>query len=419
MINHPPYVIAFCSSAAGVGKSTLAGNLAVHLRAVDEELPLAVLTEAADSSAAGMLRFDSRADWQSISETSRFIEGWLRWGEFGVCWGMLPAAPEGESASWLRKVLAGSNFPGILILDIQGEGPATEAAISAADLLLTPVKNTQDLSGINRIKKLLLDFDGSSDQLWLLPSELGSTAGMADHLERDEFLRFAAKEKGFQVFAETFRSDPQVASLSSHPAGSILTRLPQSSSQKTLLALAELVLGERSRQTSFPVRWRRWLADGLLPGIAGRIQMMCPLCGVPAWPGEVRYLESFPRRLRMLLHDECLTDILEGSNAGQFYDQNGALLVESAQLHREPRRGLMLQLFDDILRPMGREHVAPQAAWDALVYQATGQRIAELYGDRLLISPAKPVSQLLSSSWFTQWRAVRRRLHEQCREEIF
>jgi len=141
--------------------------------------------------------------------------------------------------------------------------------------------------------------------------------------------------------------------------------------------------------------------------------------GVPAWPGEVRYLESFPRRLRMLLHDECLTDILEGSNAGQYYDQNGALLVESAQLHREPRRGLMLQLFDDILRPMGREHVAPQAAWDALVYQATGQRIAELYGDRLLISPAKPVSQLLSSSWFTQWRAVRRRLHEQCREEIF
>jgi len=57
MIGNPPFVVVVSSSANGVGKSTLAANLAVYLKALEENLPVAFLSFDEQSDPAIMFPF--------------------------------------------------------------------------------------------------------------------------------------------------------------------------------------------------------------------------------------------------------------------------------------------------------------------------------------------------------------------------
>ncbi|MBE9486875.1 MAG: ParA family protein, partial [Chloroflexi bacterium] len=59
MIFRPPYVVVVTAPSSGVGKSTLAGNLVVYLKALNEELPVAYASFDAQANVGEMFALSS------------------------------------------------------------------------------------------------------------------------------------------------------------------------------------------------------------------------------------------------------------------------------------------------------------------------------------------------------------------------
>lgn len=421
MIVRPPYVVVVSAPSSGVGKSTLASNLAVYLKGLEEDLPVSYV--AADSSADGAARFALQGSTSGcLSDLSQdaALSDLLAFGEFGVeyCSVGSPAVP-GESAAWLRKKLARADYDGILILDLANDHPQLSAAIWAADLVLLPIKDPAALGTVVAMRKELLAGGGSAEQLWLLPSELGAESRYSRSVDLVEFLRFAADERGFQVLEETLFADAQVREQATGAGTSVLTRAPQSPLHQQLRQLAELVLQQRQQQNSFASRVKRWLTDGVLPVRARRVDLLCPVCRQGGLSTEVHYLESYPSRQRLLLHRSCIEELLKGTGAAAFIASAGALLVRPGVAHGGRPDELYLQALSPDLELYSSDLFSPLqgSAWEQLLQRATGRCLAELYSEVLLLSPSLLFAEALNPQWYKSFVALRGRLRQACREE--
>jgi cellulose biosynthesis protein BcsQ len=421
MTEASPYVVLVTSTSAGVGKSTLASNLTVYFKALDEELPVAYASLEVDADVDAMFRLGARPDY-SLADLHQNIPfaKLFRLGQFGVDYcaavsvAQRPAAPQ-----FLRRGLALAHYSGVLVLDAAGDSIFLPAAMAAADLVLVPVKDPAALPELMQLERTLLASCGEREQLWLLPSQLGEANHYPPAVPLVEFLRFAAQERGFQVLDELLSAEPLVAELAVKLAKPVLTRAPQSALHQQLKQIAALVLGQRKRQASFSVRVRRMLQDGLLPPRGKRINMYCPLCKLPALSGDVHYLEAFPARRRMLLHRHCVAALLTGTGAAAFYGEAGLTLVQSASLFGDGSRRLRLQVLADDLELLSTEMVEAQdhPAWPELTKAATGRCLAEIYRELFIYSAPVPVADIFTAAWYRQFVAQRRALRQACYEE--
>ncbi len=421
MTEASPYVVLVTGPSAGVGKSTLATNLAVYLKALDEELPVAYASLEPDADVDAMFRLGKQPEYSlfDLQRNIPFVELFTL-GQFGVEYcAAVNVGQQSETSQSLRKGLAQADFPGVLILDAAGDSPFLPAALAAVDLLLVPVKDPAALPEIVRLQKGLLAAAGERQQLWLLPSQLGAASRYQPSAALTEFLRFAAQERGFQVLEGQFSADSRVAELAVKFAKPVLTRVPQSALHQQLKQLAELLLDQRQRQTSFSVRVRRMLLDGLLPPRARRIALSCPLCKCPALSGEVHYLEAFPARRRMLLHRDCVTALLVGTAAAAFHGEPGLTLVQSGTLFGGGTGQLRLQVLAEDLELLNTEmvEVTETSVWHGLIQTATGRCLAEIYRELVVYSEPVAVSELLSDAWYRDFVARRGALRQACREE--
>ncbi len=324
---HSPYVVVIVSPSSGVGKSTLASNLAVYLKGLYEDLPVAYASSDREATSKMFALSNAAAgSFGDLQQRREFAEI-LAFGEFGVEFCHLdPVAI--EQADWLRKVLALTDYDGVLIVDLPNGHGLLSAALCAADLVLAPVKDPSVLGEVVALRKELLAGGGSSDQFWLLPSELGKE-GSYQHKDRLlDFLRFAAEERGFQVLEETLVADQQVLELAAEKARPVLTRVRQSRFHLQLQRLAEFILAQRQQQNSYQIRVERWLQDGLIPARARRVELTCPLCSRGVLGAKAHYVESLPARQRIMLHETCLTGLLKDSGAGSFMASAGIFLLK-------------------------------------------------------------------------------------------
>jgi|GEM_PF-1559592 len=423
MIANSPYVIVVTSPSRGVGKSTLATNLAVYLKALQEDLPVACLTLDGTAEPARMFQIGTRTG-RSITELlhgTAFTE-LLTCGEFGVDY-LAPAEDDGidEPPEWLRKKLAIADYPGVLLIDAGVSGPLTQAAVRAADLLLVPAKDPADLSAITRLKREFLAGGGVAEQFWLLPSQLGKESSWSHQSEQQEFLRFASEERGLQVLKEQFQADQLVHEQACRQAKPVLTRLPQSVLHQHLRQLGQLALELRQQQVSFPSRLKRWLADGLLPVRANRIDFLCPLCRQPVSAGSVHYLEAYPNRRRLLLHASCVTLLLKGRAAAVFQSEPGLMLIQSGAEHEGVAGQLVLKQFDASCELLATELFDPSTTegWAELLHAATGRLFSELYAEKILLSAPQTIAEVLDRQWHEQFISQRCELRKLCRQENF
>lgn len=420
MIVNPPYVVVVTSPASGVGKSTLATNLAVYLKALDEDLPVACLSLDETSEINDMFQIGERAG-RPLSELLLGVpfHELLTFGEFGVEF-IAPTELPGDVAppDWLRQELAKSDYPGVLLIDAGVPNVLQQAAVWAADLLLVPVKDPADLPAVAALTRELRASGGKPDQLWLLPSELGKGGFSEQQAAQQEFLRFASEERGYQVLRGQFSLDSRAHTQACRQAKPVLTRLPHSQLHRQLHQIGELALALRNRQNSFPVRLQRWLDDGLLPERAARIGFYCPLCRQPVWSGNARYLEAYPCRRRLLLHNSCVALLLEGRTAAAFQDNPGPLLIEGSR-DDGGRSHLVLKQFDAALDLLDSEQFQPATGegWAGLLLTATGRCLEELYAETLLLSSPRTVADFLDRQWYGLFAKQRRELKRFCQRE--
>lgn len=419
MSDQPPYVVVVSGPSAGVGKSTLASNLAVYLKGLEEDLPVAYLPLDAKGNpdelfALGPPAQHSLADWDQVAS----FAGLLSFGQFGVDYcARIPvghAAPKPDS---LRSKLAGSDYPGVLILDVGAQSPFLRTALWAADLLLVPVKDPASLAEITALRREFKAGGGEDHQLWLLPSQLGTVRREQPHLELEAFLRFAADERGFQVLEEVFPAEALVREQAVAVGRAILTRAPGSRTHQQLHQLAERLLTQRQNQASFPVRLRRALRDGLLPARAGRIDFRCPLCSAPVWSQPAHYLEAVPSRKRLLVHQSCLALLLADSSAAIFQDVLHLMLLQPGEAVGGAAGELRLQVHDTAGEPLDSELFRPEpgSGWSRLLLAATGRQLTELYAEAILLSGPQTVPELLGEAWRQGFLQRRGQLKQLCR----
>ena len=413
-----PYVIVLAAAASRVGRSTLTSNLAVYLKGLDEDLPVAVISFDLGYAPAQTFALSANPA-PSLNRLSieQGLESQLTLGQFGVEY-MADGLSPHVSVVQLRNLLRDSNFPGILIIDAgQPEESTASLALQVADLVLAPINDAAGLGALAGIRRELKAGGGNDKMLWLIPAMVEDLQDQAHQLE---FLRFAASERGCQVLDAEFLVDAQLPQLTRGSGGSILTRMPGSQAHQLLHRLARLALQQFKIGADTASQLRRLQLDNVLPPRARRVDLICPLCGELACFSAAHYCESLPQRQRWLLHADCLAGLFAERRLQPFWSaDNSAVLrtgVESAGLLPQ----LRLLLADEKGGLLESELFLPEheSGWQALVRHATGLTLAEQLPALLFIFPAHPGKSVLSSDWYRNCSRRRKKLRDELAAEL-
>lgn len=418
-----PFVVVVTGVTGKVGKSTVANNLAVYLKAFREDLPVTLLSFDKCNNPDAMFRLGGE-EAGTVADLFAFglLEPVASLGQFGVnylaTYGELPQI---DGPARLRHILRRDDRTGVVIIDAGcDQNDLWRSAIWAADLVLTPVGDHRSLSRLRMLRRSLLEGGGCEEMLWLLPSRLGEAVSSDTEGESGQFLRFAAEERNCQVLDHELSEDQRVHLQAVCKDRSVLTRLPGSYVHVELRQIAEFVLQKIDEGPIAVCFVDRMLSDGQLPVRARRVDLICPLCGVSAVGKGVHYLEAAPSRHRALLHGDCLDLLLEGTSLQAFLPMAGQLLLRTGVEGQELRSELRLYLMGAAHDIVEQQQILPdvRSGWDALLRHVTGRGVNEQVPGLLAISASGDANTLLTSVWQRRFAQLRRKgFRRVCGEE--
>lgn len=220
-------VLAITSNKGGVGKTSLATNLAIYLRALREDLPVALI--GLDDQRVIDRMFALRPPRPGEGNlkhgwAERCLDRVLRVGEYGVHF--VPSPPDvsllkarAEDPLTLRRILERTAWNGIFVLDTKSDLEAlTRNALHAADRVLIPVADWASLEEAGRSFALLerarLPLDRARVVFTLVDrrSRMNGAAGVEPVLRR---LEEEVRRRGWPRYRTTISRSPRVESLSS------------------------------------------------------------------------------------------------------------------------------------------------------------------------------------------------------------
>lgn len=329
------FVVTIASEKGGVGKTTIATNLAVYLKALREDLPVTIASFDNHFSVDNMFAI-SRSGSGTVAAllTSRVPHRHLALGEYGVQYfpSVRNLPPLRGKIAKLGNQLAASELEGILVLDTRPIlDDYTASALLAADLVLVPVKDRASLVNAGSLLQRLATSQGSTGHCWLIPSLIDGRLRVRGDLGMDDYLRCNAEERNYQVFEGFISKSPKVEGLAngfSSRIPAVITHARGTLVHRQFRKLAEFVLKEHDqcRTTRSQLARIDRVRETASPGHLRRLQAECPICqaGIQATAGAL-YLHLRSRR-RGLIHPECLAALLKTSNL-PVQRQNSGLLV--------------------------------------------------------------------------------------------
>ncbi len=234
-----PYkVLTVTSNKGGVGKTTVATNLAVFLRALREDLPILLLGLDDQFLIDRMFALDETPARRNV--VTGFLEGSfasaVRFGEYGVHY--VPSSPNLEGLKFevrdtqrLRNALDASGWEGLVIVDTKSDlGILTRNAIAASDLVLVPVGDDPSLREAVKIFDLLSAWGVPWSRACVLLSMIDRRIKYRhgnddDALECDvlSLLISEIRRRGYPLFESVLSRSPKVESLATNPTGRTLS----------------------------------------------------------------------------------------------------------------------------------------------------------------------------------------------------
>jgi cellulose biosynthesis protein BcsQ len=285
----PLQVIAVASNKGGVGKTTLAANLPVYVRALHEDLPILVLGLDDQDLIGRMFALDGSRPERTILEALRHrdLASAIQLGQYGVHY--VPPSPEISDLEAalsdpfaLRDLLVRSGWNGLVVIDTKSDlGSLTQNAIAASELVLVPVS---DRTSLDQAERIYAFFDA-----WQRPrARARIVLSLVDRRvkfrsgEQADILGLLLSEvhrRGYPLFESFVSRSPKIESLGTNPEGlvhSILHGAHGSLIHRQLVHLAGDVLrvldelgplalpGRPPAKTPPAAKRRLWSVDDLL-----------------------------------------------------------------------------------------------------------------------------------------------------------
>jgi len=227
-----PYVVTISSEKGGVGKTTLATNLAIYLKAIDEELPVTLLSFDNHFSVDRMFRIGRGRDRATVRDLLAGEPGagdLVELGQYGV--GFIPSWRNTESlrgsvqsVADLALGLAGADLSGVVIVDTRPDlDILTRNALFAADRVIVPVKDAPSLENCRNLYDFFDQQGLSRRPLRILPCLVDSRIHFDGPFKNtQELLRAYAINRGYRCLDGFISKSPKVESLNTNPEGRIL-----------------------------------------------------------------------------------------------------------------------------------------------------------------------------------------------------
>ena len=230
-----PYIVTISSDKGGVGKTTLATNLAIYLKALHEDLPVTLLSFDNHFSVDQMFRINRKSVQGDSAQgdvgglfTGSNPDDLVETGEYGVQF--IPSSDqlhilrrELDDPTALARALAKSSLNGIVIIDTRPDLDIfTQSALYTADRVIVPVKDAPSMDNCRHIYDFFDSHSLSRRPLRILPCLVDNRI----HYEgpfRDPYqlLKAYAINRGYRCLEGYIAKSPKVESLNTNPEGKI------------------------------------------------------------------------------------------------------------------------------------------------------------------------------------------------------
>ena len=422
-----PFVIAVASEKGGVGKTTIATNLAVYLKALQEDLPVTIASFDNHFSVDQMFALGPHPT-NSVAELFEDVPPaeLAVLGQYGVQYmaSSRRLQPPSHAPGWLRQRLRSAVLPGVLILDTR---PIldwfTEAALLAADLVLVPVKDRAALVNASSLRQILSDVE-RVDRLWLLPSLVDTRARLNAEVRVHEFLAYAAQERDYQVLDMCFSKSPKVESLASGFSSCIrpvLTHARNTAVHGQLKQLAEFVLSKFDANSMLEIGQKGHLMPDDLTTIAAghrrHLVLECPLCCRQSLADGGYFYFDLRSRRRGFIHPLCFERFHDDLKLDDDSDNMVALTIDGPGLVG-PECRLTMHLFDTDCGLVCSEEVdlVEQTHLVEWLSMMTGQSLDVAYRELILVNRvAQTAEAQLADSAYRRFALRRRKLARELR----
>ena len=329
-----PYVVTIASEKGGVGKTTVATNLAIYLKALSEDLPVTVFSFDNHFTVDRLFRIGRGAPRGDMLDFLQGIpaEDLAETGEYGVQFipssrRLVEIRERISTPDTLARLLAASALNGIVIIDTRPDlDNFTRNALYAADRVIVPVKDTPSLENCRNLYNFFDSQGLSRRSLRILPCMVDSRIRF-DGPFRDPYrlLKGYAINRGYRCMEGFIAKSPKVDSLNTNPEGKIYPVITHGRSTEVHLQFAHLarqvflgaqqelerrldqVRGEVDRQQSQRSEAFRLRRE--------QLQSCCLICDKPlvvenSISPAGYYAETGDGRLTGFLEEECFSSLV-------------------------------------------------------------------------------------------------------------
>jgi chromosome partitioning protein len=219
-------IIAISSNKGGVGKTTLATNLAIYTRALREDLPVLLVGLDDQGTLDRMFALRERKATDGNLKhawAERSLASAAQLGQYGVHF--VPSPPDvallkarAADPRTLARILEQTGWPGLVILDTKSDLEAlTQNAYHAADRILIPIADWSSLEEADKITALVerSGLGASHVRIVFTLVDRRSRIGGADGPTLFGRLRDEVRRRGWAYYKTALSRSPRVETLNS------------------------------------------------------------------------------------------------------------------------------------------------------------------------------------------------------------